>query len=617
MLASAESEAEAFPALLAAIGSELGCAGALWLPRENGQLHCAQAWPMDAAAAGDLAPGVWERGRPDAHSGPPAAFAFPLPGVGVMGFSTAAPLEPDATLLATMDSLGSQISQFVQRCRAQADLRESDARKSAILNAALDCIITMDHHGNVVEVNRATELTFGYRAGEMIGRELAELIVPPGWREAHREGLERYVRTGRGALAGHPVEAQGMRKDRSEFPVELIVTRADLPGPPLFCGYLRDVTEARERERDLRRLATEQAALRRVATAVATSTDPRHAFAVVTEEVGRLLAAQSSNMIRFDDDLHATVVGAWNEGDVRNIPVGNTVRMDGDTASARVFRTGAPARVDNYAEVPGELSARLRALGFTSAVAAPVFLSGRLWGAMIVSSVAEPFPAGAEQRIADFAELAAQALSNAQARADLAASRARIVQAGDSERRRLERNLHDGAQQRLVSLALMLRLAARRHPDDADLTNAGEELSHALKELRELARGIHPAVLTERGLEPAVRALADRAPLPVELDVCIQERLPDPVEAAAYYVVAEALTNVAKYAQASEVSVELERGNGHACIEVRDDGIGGAVPGRGSGLRGLADRVEALGGRLIVDSPAGAGTTLRAEIPCS
>ena len=214
-----------------------------------------------------------------------------------------------------------------------------------------------------------------------------------------------------------------------------------------------------------------------------------------------------------------------------------------------------------------------------SAVAAPIFLGGRLWGAVIVSSVvAEPFPPGAEQRIADFAELAAQALANAQARSDLAASRARIVQAGDAERRRLERNLHDGAQQRLVSLALMLRLAARRHPDDADLRNAGEELSHALKELRELARGIHPAVLTERGLEPAVRALADRAPLPVELDVCIQERLPDPVEAAAYYVVAEALTNVAKYAQASEVSVELERGNGHACIEVRDDGIGARSP---------------------------------------
>jgi PAS domain S-box-containing protein len=621
VLASAESEIQAFPALLAAIGTELGCAGALWLPGEDGQLHCAQAWPLDAAAGAELAAGVWERGRPDAHSGPPAAFAFPLPGVGVMGFSTAAPLEPDATLLATMESLGSQISQFVERCRAQADLRESDARKSAILNAAFDCIITMDHHGDVVEVNRATELTFGYRAEEMIGRELAGLIIPPGWREAHREGLERYVRTGHGTVSGHPLDAQGMRADGSEFPVELIVTRAEMPDPthpPLFCGYLRDVTEARQDERDLRRLATEQAALRRVATAVATGTDPRHAFAVVTEEVGRLLAAQSSNMIRFDDELHATVVGAWNEGDVVNVPVGDTVRMDGDTAATRVFRTGAPARVDSYADIPGVLAARLRRMGFRSAVAAPIFLSGRMWGAVIVSSVTEePFPPGAEQRIADFAELAAQALANAQARAELAASRARIVQAGDAERRRLERNLHDGAQQRLVSLALMLRLAARRHPEDAELALAGEELSHALQELRELARGIHPAVLTERGLEPAVRALADRAPLPVELDVCIPERLPDPVEAAAYYVVAEALTNVAKYAQASEVIVELGRGNGNACIEVRDDGIGGAVPDRGSGLRGLADRVEALGGRLVLDSPAGAGTTLRAEIPCS
>jgi signal transduction histidine kinase len=235
----------------------------------------------------------------------------------------------------------------------------------------------------------------------------------------------------------------------------------------------------------------------------------------------------------------------------------------------------------------------------------------------VLSVDAVPFPDGAEQRIADFAELAAQALANAQAREELAASRARIVQAGDAERRRLERNLHDGAQQRLVSLALMLRLAARRHPEDEALTQAGEELSEALKELRELARGIHPAVLTERGLEPAVRALADRSRLPVELSVELEGRLPDPVEAAAYYVVAEALTNVAKYAEASEVTVGVVRENGHARIEVSDDGIGGADATGGSGLRGLADRVEALGGRLFVESPAGAGTTLRAEIPCT
>ena len=189
--------------------------------------------------------------------------------------------------------------------------------------------------------------------------------------------------------------------------------------------------------------------------------------------------------------------------------------------------------------------------------------------------------------------------------------------AGDAERRRLERNLHDGAQQRLVSLALMLRMAARRHPEDAEIAVAGDELGQALEELRELARGIHPAVLTERGLEPAVESLANRAPLPVELDICLPSRLPQPVEAAAYYVVAEALTNVAKYARASGVSVGVERTNGQARIEVRDDGVGGAATERGSGLRGLADRVEALGGRFVLISPQGEGTTLRAEIPCA
>jgi signal transduction histidine kinase len=235
---------------------------------------------------------------------------------------------------------------------------------------------------------------------------------------------------------------------------------------------------------------------------------------------------------------------------------------------------------------------------------------------MVVLSVdRRPFPEDAEQRIAYFAELAAQALANAHAREELAASRARIVQAGDAERRRLERNLHDGAQQRLVSLALMLRLAARRHPGDPDLERAGEELAHALQELRELARGIHPAVLTERGLEPAVRALADRAPVPVEFEVALGERLPGPVEAAAYYVVSEALTNVAKYAAASTVWVRIERAGAVAAIEVADDGAGGAHPDGGSGLRGLADRVEALGGRLQIDSPPGIGTTLRATIP--
>jgi signal transduction histidine kinase len=233
----------------------------------------------------------------------------------------------------------------------------------------------------------------------------------------------------------------------------------------------------------------------------------------------------------------------------------------------------------------------------------------------------EPFPEGAEQRIGDFAELAAQALANAQAREELAASRARLVEAGDAERRRLERNLHDGAQQRLVSLSVNLRLAAARLKDDAGaraaLEVAGEELAQALEELRELARGIHPAVLSQSGLAPAIAALAARASVPVVMDVGLDCRLPEPVEAAAYYVVAEALTNAAKYSHASEVQVRVDRADGNARIEVRDDGVGGAAPRRGSGLSGLADRVEALGGRLALDSPIGEGTTVRADIPSS
>jgi PAS domain S-box-containing protein len=204
---------------------------------------------------------------------------------------------------------------------------------------------------------------------------------------------------------------------------------------------------------------------------------------------------------------------------------------------------------------------------------------------------------------------------------ELQASRARIVQAGDSERRRLERNLHDGAQQRLVSISLALRLVQVRL--DADpagaremLNGARDELGHAMEELRELARGLHPAILTQRGLGAAVRVLSDRASLPVEIAAVPDGRLPEPVEAAIYYLVAEALTNVAKYAEASEARVEITLQNGSAIVEISDDGIGGATPSSGSGLRGLADRVEALAGRMQLESPPGRGTRLRAEIPC-
>jgi PAS domain S-box-containing protein len=519
-----------------------------------------------------------------------------------------------------MASLGSQIGQFVERCRAQQAVRESDARKSAILNAAFDCIITMDGSGHIVEVNAATEATFGYSAAEMIGQELAALMIPPALRDEHRRGLRRYMETGASRIVGHPVELDAMRADGSEFPIELAVTRPALPGPPLFCGYLRDVTERRRAERALQGMAEEQAALRRVATAVAAEVEPERLFGLVAEEVGRALGARIGNILRFNGVGTAVVMGLWSDG-ADTIPVGETLVLDGDTIAPQIWRTGRPARFDSLESMTGTLAEKLRARGIRAAVGAPVTFAGNLWGAVVISSDAAPFPPEAEFRVADFADLAAQAIANAQAREELAASRARIVEAGDAERRRLERNLHDGAQQRLVATSLTVRMAARCVDGDPKvrsmLDGAGDELARALEELRELARGLHPAVLTDHGLRAAIEAVADRAPLPVAIDFALDERLPETVEAAAYFVVCEALTNVAKHAGASEARVRVARTDGRARVDVTDDGVGGAEEGGGSGLRGLVDRVEALGGRLTVSSPAGAGTAVRVELPAT
>jgi PAS domain S-box-containing protein len=500
-------------------------------------------------------------------------------------------------------------------------MRHDAAILQAILDGAFDPIITMDAEGLVVEVNRAAEEAFGYTAEQMVGRELAELIIPPHLREPHREGVRRYVATGEGRMVGHPVLLPAMRADGSEFPVEIAISRPDLPGPPVFTGFLRDVTERQRNELALRALADEQAALRRVATTVASEADPARVFEVVTEEVGRLLGADTANMIRYEPDETAVVTGGWSTGGAGNVPVGTSGDLEGPTVASKIWRSGRPERVDDYSELSGGLADVLRDLGFRSSVGAPIRLGGRLWGAVVVSTVAEtPFPPDAEQRIADFAELVGIALANAEARQELADSRARIVQAGDEERRRLERNLHDGAQQRLVALSLELRLCERKlasgDPMAGELLkHAGDDLAGALEELRELARGIHPAILSDQGLVPALEMLAGRATVPVELCASRDARLPPPVEAAAYYLVAEALTNAAKHAQASCVNVNVTRSNGRAVVEVADDGVGGADLRGGSGLRGLRDRVEALGGELDLESRDGAGTTITARLP--
>jgi len=285
-----------------------------------------------------------------------------------------------------------------------------------------------------------------------------------------------------------------------------------------------------------------------------------------------------------------------------------------------VARTSRPALLDNYADASGAAGELAREVGFRSSVGTPILVEGRLWGVMIGGSIDHPLPLDTGQRLASFTELVAMAIANAESRSALDASRARIVAASDEARRRIERDLHDGAQQRLVSLGLTLRAAQTAVPPQlgelgGELANVTEGLASVLDDLRETARGIHPAILAKGGLGSALKTLARRCTVPVELDVRVQARLPERVEVAAYYVVSEALTNAAKHAHASVVHVEVEAVEGALRLCVRDDGAGGADPVRGSGLVGLKDRVEALGGTITVQSPVRAGTALRVELP--
>jgi signal transduction histidine kinase len=410
---------------------------------------------------------------------------------------------------------------------------------------------------------------------------------------------------------------------RASITHSLLATQLFVAVAALTSLVLAAVTAERAAsERAQQAITAEQAALRRIATLVAGEAASKRVFDQVTAEAARTLGAPAASLARFDEDGTVTVVGGWSESGALAFPIGSRLPLEATGVLATVRDTAEPQRVREYDGTVGEVVERLMSFGYGSAAAAPVKVGGKVWGALVAPGRREsPLAPGSERRLTDFAELVAQALANADAYRKLAASRARIVEAADIERRRLERNLHDGAQQRLVSLALQLRIVKtnlRRDPDAAEgvLTEADRELGQALDELRELARGIHPAVLTDRGLAVALHGLAERAPLPVELTRLPNDRLPDPVEAAIYYLVAEAITNVAKYAHATRATVAVERSDGIATVLVCDDGVGGAEPGRGSGLIGLVDRVEALGGRLRIDSPPGRGTTLAAEIPC-
>jgi signal transduction histidine kinase len=302
--------------------------------------------------------------------------------------------------------------------------------------------------------------------------------------------------------------------------------------------------------------------------------------------------------------------------------VGEASSLDDDGIAAVMFRTGRPARIGSPL---GEDSARVVApLGEPSphsVVGAPIVVSRRLWGAAIVGTLQrKPLAPDTESRLTDFTDLLATAVDNARVRAELTASRARLVAAGDDARRRLERDLHDGAQQRLVAMGLELRaveasVPIELHPLKQQISQVNTLLVGVSQDLQEISRGIYPTILSQGGLGPAVKALARRSVVPAELHLAVDHGLPEFAAVAAYYVVAEALTNTAKHARASQVTVHVSTDGARLCLVIRDDGIGGAATSGGSGLVGLIDRVEALGGHLEISSPVGRGTSLLVEIP--
>jgi PAS domain S-box-containing protein len=371
---------------------------------------------------------------------------------------------------------------------------------------------------------------------------------------------------------------------------------------------------------DLHGLADEQAALRRVATLVARGTDSAAVFEAVCAEMGELIGATSVNLVHFTPDGFNVTMAGWSARDT-HVPSGIRLPIGADTINGLIHRTVAPARFDSYEESSSELAAVIRQCGIRSEVGAPVIVEGKVWGALIAGTDSdELLPAGAELRVASFAELIATAVSNAATRSELIASRARIVTASDEARRRIERDLHDGAQQRLVALGLDLQAVEMSIPPELQEARSGlervqREIEAVLEGVRELSQGLHPALLSQGGLGPSLRALARRSPIQVNLDVVVEKRPPESIETAAYYVVSEALTNAAKHSEATEMSVTVASAGNTLRVTVEDNGLGGAEASAGSGLVGLIDRVEALGGRFALDSPLNEGTRISIELP--
>ncbi|MDA0178721.1 PAS domain S-box protein [Solirubrobacter phytolaccae] len=500
----------------------------------------------------------------------------------------------------------------------ELELGDSFARILTETTQSLVCVL--DREGRILLFNEACERATGFTRAEVLGQLAQDFVIPSEEREAFGEFLDFVWKTGTSSpQVGHWQTKDGGRRliAWSNQPMDgtgLITTGIDLTDRESNRdGALEGDPEAKLIE--VSRVANEHKALRRVATLVASEASPDRIFTSVSAEVARVLQVNASVVLRYVGDGTAEIVGRYNRDSADVFPLGEVLPADDDSALAQVVRTLTPARIDDWG---GETAETRFRTGYRSTAAAPILVSGALWGAVGIASE-QPLPTESETRLGEFAELVSLAVASAQARTDLIASRARLVKAGDDQRRRLERNLHDGAQARLVAVALQLRVARaslQRRPEAVPdlLEEAARELDAGLAELREIARGLHPALLVDHGLSRALEVLAERLPVPVTLAV-IDERLPELLEATVYYIAAEALTNTARHAGADGASVTVARDGGVLRCTIADDGRGGADPEGGTGLLGLRDRAEAVGGTLSFASPPGKGTTIVASLP--
>jgi PAS domain S-box-containing protein len=493
---------------------------------------------------------------------------------------------------------------------------------AAVLRSAAQPIWVVDHAGLIRFANPAAVAALGYDvAGELLGRPSHETIhyqYPDG---SPYPGADCPMLLPR--VTGETVARDldwFFRRDGSRFPVSYVSVPIEMPEGRGAVVAFTDIEDRLRAEQVLRGrdavLAAQQSSLRRIATLVAGGAASAEVFAAIAREVARVLGLPTVAVWRYEADGTATVHGVWSE---RPHPFQPGTRWPLDGLTTLVRETRRPMRVDDVGDVPGAIADAVRNAGVRSCAGAPIVVDGEVWGMIGTGPYDdEPLPDRIEDRLAEFTELVATAISNSQARSELAASRARIAAAADEERRRVVRDLHDGAQQRLVHTIITLRLAreALQQQQEGGVALVTEALHHAQQattELRELAQGILPGALTRGGLRAGVDALASRMTVPVENGVAVG-RLPAVVEATAYFVLAEALTNVAKHAGAHRAAVSARVEDGTLQVEVRDDGTGGARPG-GGGLQGLADRLAVIDGRLRVASPTDGGTLVSAAIP--